>query len=296
MSHNHSNVLVREVQTRAGTVRFPAYMPVTTFSGDFPTDRLIQPFLRRWAEIAMVSLHHARTMTESTVLPTKALFLDSGGFACLLSGFEIMERSDGTGCIVKAEDGKEEETISPERVLDMQQRLADFGATLDFPIPPVLTDGDERKRRLRLTLANAQWALDRHGGKMVLFGSVQGYDVNSYLACASAMVEMGFKHLAIGGLVPRQRDKALIEEICQKVSAIVPRGGMLHAFGLGKPDQVARLVQLGVTSVDSSSYVQTAAAGARWDGVPCPVSPTALEVAHAAAANLQFASRAVRCG
>jgi helicase len=104
---------------------------------------------------------------------------------------------------------------------------------------------------------------------MVLFGSVQGYDVDSYLACASAMVEMGFEHLAIGGLVPRQRDTGLIEEVCSKVAGMLRSGGLLHAFGLGKPEQVGRLMRIGVTSVDSSSYVQTAAAaGKRWDGTP----------------------------
>ena len=105
---------------------------------------------------------------------------------------------------------------------------------------------------------------------------------------------MGFEHLAIGGMVPRQRDMALIEEVCTRVAALLPVGGLLHVFGLGKPEQVARLMQLGVTSVDSSSYVQTAAAGKRWDGAVCPEAPTALEIAHAAAANLQFAIGAVR--
>lgn len=292
--HNQVRGGVKRVQTRSGEVGFPAYMPVTTFSGDYPTDRLIQPFLSRWAEITMVSLHHARTLTEKTALPTKALFIDSGGFACLLNGFEITSRDDGTGCIVKVVDGQVEETISPEGVLAMQERLADFGATLDFPIPPGVTDDVERRRRMDLTLGNAAWAKQRHQGRMVLFGSVQGYDVDSYVECAAAMVALGFEHLAIGGLVPRQRDTALIEEVCVRVAALLPAQGLLHVFGLGKPEQVGRLMQLGVTSVDSSSYVQTAAAGKRWDGLACAESPTALEIAHAAAANLQFANRVVR--
>jgi helicase len=287
---NQEKGAVKRVLTRSGEVGFPAYMPVTTFGGDYPTDRLIQPFLSRWAEITMVSLHHARTLNEKTALPTKALFIDSGGFACLLDGFDIARRDDGTGCIVKMVDGQVEETISPEGVLAMQERLADFGATLDFPIPPGVADDRERRRRLDLTLANAKWAIGKHRGPMVLFGSVQGHCVESYASCAAAMVRIGFQHLAIGGLVPRQRDAVLIEEIVKRIRPLLLRDGLLHVFGLGGPEQVRRLMQLGVTSVDSSSYVQAAASGKRWDGKPCFEAPTALEIAHAAAANLKYAN------
>lgn len=279
------------VEMRSGPVRFPAYMPVTTFGDEYPTDRLIQPFMGRCVEAAMVSAHHARDIGEKTILPTRALFVDSGGFACLLNGFEVVEREDGTGVIEKRVEGEVVETITPEGVLEMQARVADMGATLDFPVPPSMTDQGQRDRWMRLTLANARWARAHHTGPMVLFGSVQGYDVASYVRCATEMVAMGFESLAIGGLVPRQRDRDLVVEVCSKVRAVLPAGGLLHVFGVGRPDLVGELFDLGVSSVDSSSYVQSAASGKRWDGQTCAKDATPLEVAHAAVWNLRFAVR-----
>ena len=279
---------MREViKTARGDVHLPAYMPVTTYGSKYPLDRVLQPFLPRFADMVMVNQLYAREITHEPKLP---VFIDSGGFAALFMGSEVVERPDGTAKIISTGEGDVKLEVSPESALEVQNRWADFAATLDIPVPPRIDDVSERARRMRLTLANALWARTaplRAG--MLMFGSVQGWDTESYADCAAAMKRMGYEHFAIGGMVPRSSNVTLLVTITKAVRATVGQVGMVHVFGIGEPNAVAALFEAGATSVDSSSYVKTAASGQRWDGTVTPEQPTRLERAQMALANLQYA-------
>src|SRR5262249_16382580 len=147
--------------------------------------------------------------------------------------------------------------------LDFQEEYADVAFTLDFPISPSM-DLREARRRKKLTIENACWALENRRRKdMLLYACVQGWDAESYRACATAYAFLPFDGIAIGGLVPRVSDFASVLAIVDVVRAAVP-DKPLHVFGLGKPGLVGRLFQRGVHSVDSSSYVKLAAQGKVW--------------------------------
>ena len=49
-----SHTAEKALETPSGTIRFPAYIPVTTFGEKYPLDRLIQPYLPRLAPAVMV--------------------------------------------------------------------------------------------------------------------------------------------------------------------------------------------------------------------------------------------------
>ncbi|CAM3925658.1 hypothetical protein DESA109040_23025 [Deinococcus saxicola] len=89
---------------------------------------------------------------------------------------------------------------------------------------------------------------------------VQAWDPVAAAELAREYLEAGFDGVAIGGLVPRLSQVDLVESV---VAAVRTAAGPLplHAFGIGHPDQVARMLRLGVDSVDSSSYVKYAASG-----------------------------------
>lgn len=271
-----------EVITPHGLVRMPTYMPVTTFGDTYPLDDLIRPYLPRVSDCLMASFHYARPMV---VRPSMPLFVDSGGFAALLPGATIESQSDGTGAIrVQAEEG--EDLLTPALVLAFQERIADFGATLDFPIPPQC-DPTEAKRRQDLTIANAKWALGhRQVSTMRLFGCVQGWDCESYVACARQLLDAGFTDLAIGGLVPRLHDRALVQSIVESIAALGPL--LLHAFGVGSPEMARLVVAAGATSVDSSSYVQSSLHGSCWDGTQFD-DPSVFERVRLALRNVEIA-------
>jgi len=281
-----SGMLPSSLITAHGPIRLPAYVPVTTFGDKYPLDDLVRPYLPRLAHAAMVSFHYAKQMRERPSLP---LLVDSGGFASLFQN-AVVRKIGGLGVLETTTDGKKE-TLHPRDVLDFQEQHADVAFTLDFPVPPAMSNREGR-RRLSLTVANARWAIENRRRKdMLLFACVQGWDVDSYATCAKAYSKLTFDGIAIGGLVPRVRDFPQVLRIIEAVRAAVP-DKPLHVFGLGKPGIVEVLFKNGVQSVDSSSYVKLAADGRFWGQTSLHLpdaSPT--ERLHLALCNLAVAAQ-----
>jgi helicase len=277
-----------QINTARGVIKFPAYFPVTTFGEKYPLDDLVRPYLPRLAPAIMVSLHYARQMKAR---PTMPMLIDSGGFASLFEGAKVRAQR-GLGVLETTNDEKVE-VLHPMDVLEFQEQHADLAFTLDFPVPPSM-DTEEGKRRVELTIANAQWALQNRRRKdMRLYACVQGWDVDSFRACAKAYAGLPFDGIAIGGMVPRVSDFKSVLEIVDTVRAEIPNRP-LHVFGLGKPGLVDALFKRGVQSVDSSSYVKLAADGRLW-GQPTvklgDASPT--ERLQLALCNLAMATQRV---
>jgi tRNA-guanine family transglycosylase len=275
-----------QINTAHGLIRFPAYVPVTTFGAKYPLDELVRPYLPRLAAAVMVSYYYARQMEERPDLP---LLIDSGGFASLFQGAKVHEVR-GLG-VLELSSGEKTETLHPREVLELQERHADIAFTLDFPIPPSM-DLHEARRRNKLTVANARWALENRRRKdMPLYACVQGWDVESYRSCATAYAQLDFDGIAIGGLVPRARDLDIVLPILDAVRAATPNKP-LHVFGLGTPNIVQALFKRGVQSTDSSAYVKLAADGKLW-GQPLvhltDASPA--ERLHLALCNLAMAAQ-----
>lgn len=275
----------RQLRTRSGSIAFPAYIPVTTFGKKYPLDDLVRPFLPRLAPAVMVSHHYAKQADERPPMP---VMVDSGGFVSLFERASI-EEQDGLG-VIRLRGIDEDETRTPSDVLAFQENFADVAFTLDFPIPPSRVN-DEGERRLRLTIANAVWALEnRRRRDLPLFACVQGWDTESYQRCARQLADRGFDGIAIGGLIPRISDRKLITDVVKVVREIFPTEP-LHVFGLGQPGLVRLLFDLGVDSVDSSAYVKLAADGQTWDRKTDASDMSPLDRMHLALANLATASQ-----
>jgi helicase len=247
-----------QLATAHGTIRLPAYIPVTTFGEKYPLDDLVRPYLPRLASAVMVSYHYAKQMKER---PSLSMLIDSGGFASLFQNATV--RQVGTLGVLEMAMDEGTETLHPREVLEFQERHADVAFTLDFPIPPSM-DRLEARRRNKLTVANAHWALENRRRKdMLLYACVQGWDLKSYKTCATEYAKLGFDGIAIGGLVPRVSDFEGMLAIVDVVRAAVP-DKPIHVFGLGRPKIVEALFRRGVQSVDSSAYVKLAADGKLW--------------------------------
>src|SRR5206468_859894 len=85
---------------------------------------------------------------------------------------------------------------------------------------------------------------------------VQGWDPASYAGAARAYVRMGYDYLALGGLV-RTRTSEVLGTVRAVRDAVGP-GVRLHLFGLGRLRAVPEFARLGVSSVDSTSYLRQA--------------------------------------
>lgn len=275
----------RFLTTRRGIIRFPTYLPVTTFGKEYPLDNLLRPYLPRLAQGVMVSYHYARQMESELPLP---VFIDSGGFASLFQGAAIRKR--GTVGVLEIKAERTVEMIHPRDVLDLQEQHADVAFTLDFPIPPNMPL-KEAMMRQTLTIANAHWGLaNRRRKDLPLYASVQAWDKASARSCSRALAKSGFDGIAVGGLVPRTRDRKLVLSIIEAVRKEI--GDLpLHAFGLGKPELAQLLFEAGVDSVDSSAYVQLAADGRLWSHPKEKLNnPSVTDRMHLALCNLAIAT------
>ena len=274
----------KQLVTRGGLIQFPAYIPVTTFGEKYPLDDLVRPYLPRLAPAIMVSKYYAVQMTERPPLP---VFVDSGGFASLFKNARVTS-ANGLG-VIKLKQDDQTETIHPREVLEFQEEVADVAFTLDFPIAPGATIKTARRLQ-KLTIQNAKWALaNRRRRDMPLYACIQAWDEVSASNNAKAYEGDNFDGIAIGGLVPRARNKTLITQIVAAVREIIPELP-LHVFGLGSPTMVSHLYSLGVDSVDSSSYVQLAAQGILWGNKKDKqIAPSPTERLHIALCNLAMA-------
>jgi len=275
---------VKKLKTPRGDIQFPAYIPVTTFGDKYPLDNLIRPYLPRLANAVMVSMHYAKQMKEKPSVP---VMIDSGGFASLFKNSKVVQKK-GFGLIeLKTDDGIEQ--INPRDVLDFQEKNADVAFTLDFIIPPGMSQR-ESKKRMKLTIANALWALQNRRKKdMPLFACIQAWDAESAIEYAKCYKNEGFDGVAIGGLVPRIKDKKLTLNIVKTVRAELP-DLPIHVFGIGKPELIDTLYKAGVDSVDSSSYVRMAAQGVLWNNEKTHKDPSPTERMHMAICNLATAT------
>lgn len=238
------------IRSKHGDIRLPAFMPVTTFGGKYPLDSLVRPYLPRLSDCIMVSYHYAKQMKKR---PSCPLFIDSGGFAGLFEGSEFIELPDRV-CI-RTKDG---DLIDPENVLAFQKEQADLAATVDFIIPPDVTDETERRRRMRLTVKNALYAREHAGdSQLMLYASLQCWDERSAAECAKVYASAGFEGIAVGGMVPHASDPEYIIRIADAVREAAPECAV-HLFGCGNRTILRKLGELGIDSADSSSYVRSA--------------------------------------
>lgn len=165
----------------------------------------------------------------------------------------------------------DEPAISVEQAIALYELHGfDFGASVDhIPVPSVVRDGSkhelreaERLARVKITQENAERFIDlvkkRHLG-FTPVGTIQALDPAGYAETAQFYHQLGYRHIAIGGLVPLS--DALIEEIVVKVMTVVaalkPRP-WVHLFGVFRPKLQAWFRELKVDSFDSASYFRKA--------------------------------------
>ena len=240
----------RALKTQNGVIGFPTFLPVTTFGGHFPLDEIVRPYLKRYAQAIMVSHFYAEKITPQG-LP---VFIDSGGFASLFKESQIIALEENTYGI-QSRDGT---LITPKSVLEFQEKHADIAATLDFIISPE-TSLEEGMMLQDQTIANAKWAIkNKRQHKIKLFASIQAWDRPSMQHILEALLPFPFDGFALGGMVPRIRKASTIFDLVtvfREMESVRP----LHLFGVGAPKLVKSLFNSGVSSVDSSNYVQQAA-------------------------------------
>lgn len=140
----------------------------------------------------------------------------------------------------------------------------DFGLSVDH-IVPGYSDNDglfgapspEAQRRYDLTLALASdFLAASKPHEFAPVGVVQGWSPQSFATAALQLQRMGYRYLALGGLVQLKTDHLL--RVLQAVDSVREPATKLHLLGVTRPGNVAEYVARGVVSIDSTSPLRRA--------------------------------------
>ena len=153
--------------------------------------------------------------------------------------------------------GENEPTISTEQAIALYELYNfDFGTSVDH-IPIKTLSDEERQARVQMTCDNAEEFINLWR-KYKLFtpvGAVQGISPEQYAENVCRYYDMGYRHMAIGGLVPLK--DATIKNIAQAVSdaaSELRERPWIHLFGVFRPKLQDLFRELGIDSFDSASY------------------------------------------
>lgn len=142
------------------------------------------------------------------------------------------------------------------------------GCSVDHVVLDFLDDrargSREARRRQEITLDNAasfRRAAKTLGPKFTALGVIQGWSAPSMANAAKQLAKMGYRYLAVGGLVPLRMDQ--IDRILYHIREALPDAIQLHLLGFGKIDDLASVARYGVTSFDTTSPVLRAFKDAR---------------------------------
>jgi hypothetical protein len=108
--------------------------------------------------------------------------------------------------------------------------------------------------RFEITLANAREFLrltDVEGSPFEPVGAVQGWSPESMADAAVRLERMGYRYLAIGGLVPLKVD--VIHQVLAALRRAIKPETNMHLLGFAKADKIHEFTGYGITSFDSTS-------------------------------------------
>lgn len=158
---------------------------------------------------------------------------------------------------------------SPDEVIDFYQECGfDLGVSVDHVIlgyNPATDDGaddpklPEWSRRQDITLTLAAEFLAACQRRKVTFepmGVAQGWSPASYAHSVTALQDMGYQRIALGGMVPLKTPD--IMACLAAVDDVRDKAVQLHLLGISRCENATGFAQRGVTSFDSTSAFQQA--------------------------------------
>lgn len=120
--------------------------------------------------------------------------------------------------------------------------------------PDIQSMDTEVARRYEITLENARYFLRicrREKKPFEPVGPVQGWSPKSMADAAVSLEKMGYKYLAIGGLVPLKVD--VIHQILREIRGAIKPDTKIHLLGFAKAEAIGQFTGYGISSFDSTS-------------------------------------------
>ena len=157
-----------------------------------------------------------------------------------------------------------------EEVIEFYSRLGfDAGISVDHVIPGFQAAHDHSfpgfdgvppdwVRRQEITIDLAERFLAALGSGPPPFqpvGAAQGWSPQSYARCVTALQDMGYRRVALGGLVGLKTPEIL--QVLRAVHEIARPDVEFHLLGVTRTDQVPQFRSYGVTSIEASPFRQS---------------------------------------
>lgn len=124
----------------------------------------------------------------------------------------------------------------------------------DTTNPPESTVDAKVRQRYDITQANAEEFIKLvrlEGNEFEPMGAVQGWSPRSMAQAAKSLERMGYRYLAIGGLVPLKVE--VIHQVLQELRSAIKPSTSIHLLGFAKADHIHEFVRYDITSFDSTS-------------------------------------------
>ena len=162
-------------------------------------------------------------------------------------------------------------TISVDQAVALYESYGfDFGASVDhIPVPAIIRDGQreelskpQRQERVNTTCENARLFIESAQRRKAAFtpvGTIQALTPDEFAHSVKDYYDFGYRHMAIGGLVPRgDKDVEEIVKAVMEVADDLPERPWIHLFGIYRPKLQPLFRQLKVDSFDSATYFRKA--------------------------------------
>ncbi|ENQ1006287.1 tRNA-guanine transglycosylase DpdA [Pseudomonas aeruginosa] len=124
----------------------------------------------------------------------------------------------------------------------------------DSSNPTAESQSEDTIYRYNITQENAREFLRltiEAGRPFEPLGAVQGWSPKSMAAAAKSLEDMGYRYLAIGGLVPLKVEQ--IHEVLKELRAAIKPETNIHLLGFAKAERIHEFTNYGITSFDSTS-------------------------------------------
>lgn len=154
-----------------------------------------------------------------------------------------------------------------------------FDPSLDDLLPGVASVPEDFVRRQQITLDLASEFQSRHAVRKCQFepiGVAQGWSPQSFATAVVALQKMGYRRIALGGMVPLKTPDIL--SVLQAVSAVRKSATEFHLLGITRTDHVEEFDRFGVTSFDTTSPLLRAFKDARHNYYTLTSTYTAIRI------------------
>jgi hypothetical protein len=143
--------------------------------------------------------------------------------------------------------------------LSVDHVILAFQAELDETLPGLDLVPEEWRERQKITLELAEEFLtlsDAQKCRYTPVGIAQGWSPGSYAATVEELQKLGYRYVALGGLVPLKTAEIL--SCLRRVRDVLRPGIRLHLLGVTRLDRIQEFAGLGVVSFDSTSPLRQA--------------------------------------